>query len=93
MGRGGSAGQQIRDEILVIMHAHDIKERWSMTELRGVLHLNDLECTSVMIHVARLSVCSGACSRFQSCFLAQGDKSEKLVRKNNVCWMPSCVLS
>ncbi|CAK9064698.1 Alpha-glucan water dikinase [Durusdinium trenchii] len=26
MGRGGSAGQQIRDEILVIMHAHDIKE-------------------------------------------------------------------
>lgn len=26
MGRGGSAGQQIRDEILVIMHAHNIKE-------------------------------------------------------------------
>lgn len=26
MGRGGSAGQQIRDEILVIMHGHDIKE-------------------------------------------------------------------
>jgi len=26
MGRGGSAGQQIRDEILVIMHAHGIKE-------------------------------------------------------------------
>uniref|UniRef100_A0A7S2Q7K2 Pyruvate phosphate dikinase AMP/ATP-binding domain-containing protein n=1 Tax=Zooxanthella nutricula TaxID=1333877 RepID=A0A7S2Q7K2_9DINO len=26
MGRGGNAGQQIRDEILVIMHAHDIKE-------------------------------------------------------------------
>mmetsp|Transcript_54501 Transcript_54501/g.116427 ORF Transcript_54501/g.116427 Transcript_54501/m.116427 type:complete len:1571 (-) Transcript_54501:182-4894(-) len=26
MGRGGSGGQQIRDEILVIMHAHDIKE-------------------------------------------------------------------
>eukprot|EP00971_Amphidinium_carterae_P153076 3034340-Amphidinium_carterae.1 len=26
MGRGGSAGQQIRDQILVIMHAHDIKE-------------------------------------------------------------------
>jgi len=27
MGRGGSAGQQIRDEILVIMHAHNIKDR------------------------------------------------------------------
>jgi alpha-glucan,water dikinase len=26
MGRGGSAGQQIRDEILVIMHRHNIKE-------------------------------------------------------------------
>ena len=26
MGRGGSAGQQIRDEILVIMHAHNIKD-------------------------------------------------------------------
>mmetsp|Transcript_50002 Transcript_50002/g.119389 ORF Transcript_50002/g.119389 Transcript_50002/m.119389 type:complete len:1561 (-) Transcript_50002:177-4859(-) len=26
MGRGGSAGQQIRDEILVIMHGHGIKE-------------------------------------------------------------------
>eukprot|EP00928_Gymnodinium_smaydae_P011570 TRINITY_DN14252_c0_g2_i3.p1 TRINITY_DN14252_c0_g2~~TRINITY_DN14252_c0_g2_i3.p1 ORF type:complete len:1625 (+),score=390.00 TRINITY_DN14252_c0_g2_i3:87-4961(+) len=26
MGRGGNAGQQIRDQILVIMHAHDIKE-------------------------------------------------------------------
>ena len=26
MGRGGSAGQKIRDEILVIMHAHHIKE-------------------------------------------------------------------
>eukprot|EP00930_Biecheleria_cincta_P003683 TRINITY_DN104608_c0_g1_i1.p1 TRINITY_DN104608_c0_g1~~TRINITY_DN104608_c0_g1_i1.p1 ORF type:complete len:1573 (+),score=330.14 TRINITY_DN104608_c0_g1_i1:248-4720(+) len=26
MGRGGSAGQAIRDQILVIMHSHDIKE-------------------------------------------------------------------
>mmetsp|Transcript_17376 Transcript_17376/g.40527 ORF Transcript_17376/g.40527 Transcript_17376/m.40527 type:complete len:1562 (-) Transcript_17376:127-4812(-) len=26
MGRGGNAGQAIRDQILVIMHAHDIKE-------------------------------------------------------------------
>jgi len=26
MGRGGSAGQAIRDQILVIMHGHDIKE-------------------------------------------------------------------
>ena len=27
MGRGGSAGQQIRDEILVIMHSHNIKDQ------------------------------------------------------------------
>lgn len=31
MGRGGSAGQQIRDEILVIMHAHNIKDREKTT--------------------------------------------------------------
>ena len=40
MGRGGSAGQQIRDEILVIMHGHGIKEARSARLHHTIIYMD-----------------------------------------------------